>query len=32
MTKETWIATELATILHKLDRDAEEQAEERERK
>lgn len=32
MTKETWMATELATILHKLDRDAEERAEERERK
>ena len=32
MTKETWMASELATILHKLDKDAEEQADERERK
>ena len=32
MTKETWMASELATILHKLDKDAEERADERERK
>ena len=30
--KETWMASELAAILHKLDRDAEERADERERK
>ena len=28
-TKETWMASELATILHKLDRNAEERADER---
>ena len=31
-TKDTWMESELATILYKLDRDAEEQAGERERK
>ena len=31
-SKETWMANELATILHKLDRDTEERADERERK
>ena len=32
MSRETWMANELATILHKLDRDAEERADEREQK
>ena len=31
-SKETWMANELATILYKLDRDAEERADEQERK
>ena len=30
--EETWMASELAMILHKLDRNAEEQADKRERK
>ena len=30
--RETWMANELAVILHKLDRNAEERADERERK